>query len=106
MKLLKRIHDEINNDIFGGCLDKPEFLCLHDGSDYGWWVGIDKHFHNGAININPVHCADWLLIFGTMAHEMIHQFQEYENKRLTHGKFFYKMASEIETFYQLPKGSI
>ena len=106
MKLIERIHDEINTDIFGGCLDKPQFLCSHDGKHYGWWFSADNDFHNGIININPVYCRNWLLIFGTVAHEMVHQFQDFENKPLTHGKFFYKIASEIETFYQLPKGSI
>ena len=106
MKLLRRIHDEINNDIFGGCLDKPEFLCMHDGAHYGWWLSDNGHIYGGTININPVYCSDWLEIFGTVAHEMIHQYQDFLGKPLTHGAFFRKMAEEINEFYQLPKGSI
>ena len=106
MKLIEGIYYEINNDIFGGVLDKPKFLYTHDGADYGWWLGRDSGFHNGVININPVYAKDWLVIFGTVAHEMIHQYQETFNYRLTHGKRFYRIAREIEKFYQLPKGAI
>jgi predicted SprT family Zn-dependent metalloprotease len=102
MKYLNKIYDEINADIFGGVLDRPLIVCMNDGAHYGWYYGWDS----AILNINPVYCADYALTFGTMAHEIIHQFQFFENKRLTHGKFFYKMALEIETFYQLPKGSI
>ena len=101
MKLLKQIHNEINRDIFGGVLDMPYFICLHDGKHYGWWWDDAE-----IMNINPAYMPDYKTIFGTVAHEMIHQMQTYENKRLTHGKYFRKLAAEIETFYNLKKGDI
>mgnify|MGYP001814900740 CR=1 FL=1 len=110
MEILQEIFDEIKTDIFGGCLDKPQFLCSHDGETYGWWWCSNRHGADSIININPVYCNDYLTIFTTMAHEMCHNadYLFYRNswKRLTHRGKFAKLASEIETFYQLPKGSI
>ena len=110
MKELKRMFKEINNDIFGGVLDKPQFLCSHDGAVYGWWWCSDRYGNDSIININPIYCHDHMTAFCTMAHEMCHyaDYLFYRNswKRLTHRGNFAKLAKEIEDFYNLPRGSV
>ena len=105
--MIKRIFKEINKDIFGGTLDMPTFICLHDGEHYGWIWGGDTDI---VININPVYCCDYSTIFGTVAHEMCHyadwMFYKKEWNHLTHDGKFARMALEIETFYNLEEGSV
>lgn len=107
MKLIKQIFKEVNNDIFGGTLDTPEFICLHDGEHFGWFY-CDEN--TCTINVNPVYCYDYNTIFGTIAHEMCHYadwvFYKSEWNHLTHDGKFSKMTLEIEKFYNLEKGTI
>jgi predicted SprT family Zn-dependent metalloprotease len=107
MKLLKQIFKEINTDVFGGCLDMPVILCMHDGEHFGWYLD-NKEYH--VININPAYCHDYDTAFHTMAHEMCHYadrvFYRKKWKHLTHKGRFAKMASEIEKIYNLKRGTI
>ena len=96
MKFLRKIYNEINSDIFNGQLDKPYILCIHEPGYFGWYAVIHKRH---VINIDPVMVYNYELMFATMAHEMIHQYQNMLEKKQIHGKFFKKIAEEIEEFY-------
>lgn len=82
---------EINRDVFSGELDVP-VLYLADFTWFGqYWY--EKGTHNIALRY---WYKDENEFFGTLAHEMVHQWQQQRGYKLKHGKRFKKKCKKVE----------
>jgi len=100
MKILD-LFDEINYNIFCNELDIPIFLTHYDDSYYGSFVLWE------GLNIISLQAdMDYKTGFCTLAHEMIHYWQNENNHKLNHGFKFRAMTKQIKNFYNLEKGAI
>lgn len=82
---------EINRDVFDGELDTPYFYV----SDFTWFgqYWYEKGKHNIALRYWYKNEDEF---FGTLAHEMVHQWQKQNGHKLNHGKRFKKKCKKVE----------
>lgn len=82
---------EINESCFDGMLEIPYFYI----SDFEWhgqyWYDCGAH-HIAIRNWHSTHDE----LKGTVAHEMVHQWQKQTGKKVKHGKKFKKKAKKVE----------
>ena len=94
----------INKAVFSEALIPPvrfEFRNFHHKIQ-GFCVP-PKHCLTGDVVIGLRREYDERITFLTvLAHEMVHQYQWYTEKRMTHGKTFYKWEQRVKTVTGLP----
>lgn len=105
---LREMHSEFNDEYFDGQLMTIPILCKqarrYDGKyvyrAHSDWSAIEAELPRACIYISDALFSppDWGLIYGTLLHEMIHQY-EAEVLKITsdHGPEFTKLALEIES---------
>lgn len=98
---IKDIFEQINYDIFGGELDMPIFITHYYDDDHGYYIRYE------GLDIISIRAdEDYFTGVTTLAHEMIHLWQEENGLKTNHGYKFKMMARTIENFYNLENGDI
>lgn len=85
---LRYWHRQINEEFFQGVLSTPKFKLDKDYDGYGCWF-------NNELTINSRICNKRHLLITTLAHEMVHQYQDETGHTPDHGHAFQVKASNI-----------
>jgi hypothetical protein len=82
----------LNEVCFGGLLDEPKFTsgsCEYENV-FGVYYPDQERIHIDDL------CTSYTMFISTMAHEMIHQWQDQNDKPVNHGNQFRSMAALIK----------
>ena len=101
IKTLKKMHKFINENMFDGLLDMPNFVII-DPEQSLFAFSIDGYceMHKGHFIIGITNFLTTENTFDTMVHEMIHQYLMEFKGYSGHGKKFKKWCKKgIDIFY-------
>ncbi len=95
---------QLNYTIFDGILTPPrkiEIRNFHEGV-YGWCKPFGRK-NNGTVCIGIRREVDNRHTFlTTLVHEMVHQYQWEHERKMSHGKTFYRWADHLKRTVGLP----
>lgn len=94
LRLLRYWWPRLNKALFGGCLH-PCQMVLVQGE--GFW-GQCTTLSDGRVRIDMNTSLTWTrsALLGTLAHEMVHQYQHQHGLPVTHGEAFKAWADDIK----------
>jgi len=106
LKRARRIHRAINKRCFNGELPSIKFNHWRDNEDsaqyQGEYTANNDTQAKSYIAVNALHNTNYALLFDTVAHEMVHQFQHItKGYELGHGGDFIDMMLSIETEFNI-----
>ena len=103
---LRGVWHDFNRDDFGGKLKEPIFIITkgkkYDGKIYYRENRYGRPFdvHNLTIAISDRIFPDWALVYGTLLHEMVHQYQlQILEYNAPHDAVFNSIARHLEKKY-------
>jgi len=92
---MEEVHHTLNIVFFGGVLPLSRVILEPLPTAFGMCNGP-------YIWIDPTHCNTEALFIGTIAHEMVHQWQWIRGKELDHGRSFIWKCRQIEKVLSIP----
>ena len=103
------MHEYFNQKHFGGKLQQPMSILLKRANKYDGKIryfekgGTESVYRTGEIEIiisDRVYEQDWSLLYATLLHEMIHQYQiQILKNNAPHDAFFNSFARYLERVY-------
>lgn len=91
---MKTVWRMLNDLCFASKLDEPTFTCgpaEFEDPVFGVYYPDQERIH-----IDSNLCTNVGALLATMAHEMIHQWQDQTNRPVNHGNLFRSKAAEIK----------
>lgn len=92
----KEIFRNVNRNIFASRLALPKFK-LVETDEYWGLTEVDENTGEITICINKDFLSKRLFVY-TMAHEMVHQWEWVNNRKMTHGNEFFKWREALKKF--------